>query len=61
MTVTEGMGGEVGISGRPRYPGESRLPTVTLLGETLVPDSSSAGVLMDMDLGGDGTMATETG
>ncbi len=58
--MAEGMGGEVGISGRCRDPGDSRLPIVTVLGETFVPESSSAGVMMETAFGGDGITVIET-
>ena len=61
--MTDGIGGEVGTSGRRSDPGESRLPTVSLLGETFVLDTSSAAVLILMDwvLGGEGKNVIETG
>ncbi len=53
--VADGMGGDVGISARP--PLDRTLP---ILGDTLVLETSSAGVLREELFGGEGRILIET-
>ena len=58
VTVTEGMGGDVGIRGaRPR--GERRLPMVILLGETIVALERSTTPVLPRPVGLGGEDRTE--